>query len=168
MKIFALGRILSSFPSTNFSKGESLSLVTCWTVEALPFRKIASILNVSCCSGCWRDWSEDCTSQDSISKPICGDISWNVYCGNGKKKTFYYCWKLQVLLIINLGLLYVRLKPWLGKLISRRKIWINIFSICCHTVTKYSKHRPSGPLLSISRNVRLSVYVSVCSLWGTV
>ena len=27
---------------------------------------------------------------------------------------------------------------------------------------KFSKHRPSGPMLSISRNVRLSVCLSVC------
>jgi hypothetical protein len=35
----------------------------------------------------------------------------------------------------------------------------------------FSKHRPSGPMLSISRNVRLSVCLSVCvsvHFWGTV
>ena len=35
----------------------------------------------------------------------------------------------------------------------------------------FSKHRPSGPMLSISRNVRLSVCLSVClsvHSWGTV
>ena len=34
----------------------------------------------------------------------------------------------------------------------------------------FSKHRPSGPMLSISRNVRLSVRLSVClsvHFWGT-
>ena len=29
----------------------------------------------------------------------------------------------------------------------------------------FSKHRPSGPILSISRNVRLFVRLSVCSLF---
>ena len=35
----------------------------------------------------------------------------------------------------------------------------------------FSKHRPSGPMLSISRNIRPSVCVSVCPsvhFWGTV
>ena len=35
----------------------------------------------------------------------------------------------------------------------------------------FSKHRPSGPMLSISRNVRLCVRLSVClsvHFWGTV
>ena len=31
-------------------------------------------------------------------------------------------------------------------------------------VVSFSKHRPSGPMLSISRNVRLSVCPCVCSL----
>ena len=41
--------------------------------------------------------------------------------------------------------------------------------ICNNRV--FSKHRPSGPMLSISRNVRPSVCVSVClsvHFWGTV
>ena len=39
-------------------------------------------------------------------------------------------------------------------------------------VIKFSKHRPSGPMLSISRFVLMSICVSVClsvcSFWGTV
>ena len=36
--------------------------------------------------------------------------------------------------------------------------------IRCLPYAGFSKHRPSGPMLSISRNVRLSVRLSVCSL----
>ena len=34
----------------------------------------------------------------------------------------------------------------------------------CTYLTDFSKHRPSGSMLSISRNVRLSVCLCVCSL----
>ena len=34
----------------------------------------------------------------------------------------------------------------------------------CLLSATFSKHRPSGPMLSISQNVRVSVRVSVCSL----
>ena len=40
---------------------------------------------------------------------------------------------------------------------------INIcIKICTNILLCFSKHRPSGPLLSISRNVRLCVRLSVC------
>ena len=45
---------------------------------------------------------------------------------------------------------------------SCRRSWLGEF---------FSKHRPSGPMLSISRFVRLSVCLSVClfvHFWGTV
>ena len=45
---------------------------------------------------------------------------------------------------------------------------ISCHVMSCVTVSDFSKHRPSGPMLSISRNVRLSVrlsvHVFVCSL----
>ena len=44
-------------------------------------------------------------------------------------------------------------------------------SLCKYTMVELSKHRPSGPMLSISRNVHMFVCLFVClsvHFWGTV
>ena len=64
------------------------------------------------------------------------------------------------------------LDPLLWKMFTKEeKIYVNvnnysyIFATSCSLcISNFSKHRPSGPMLSISRNVRLCVCPSVCLL----
>ena len=61
------------------------------------------------------------------------------------------CWSLQALLLISTAVLC-----------------LTLIAILCPAYSKFpafdhfSKHRPSGPMLSISRFVHMSVCLSVC------